>query len=248
MVDIMSGAEPQSWPGGPNGVLVLHGFTGTPDSMRQLAGRFAAAGYSVELPLLPGHGTSVDDMLTTSWDDYSVAVEAAYADLAARCGQVIVAGLSMGGTLAIWLAAGHPEIAGLVLVNPAILPQPELAEILVPMLEAGETTFDPIGGDIAKEGEIELGYDRTPLAPLASLGIAIDELQPRLASIEVPVLLCNSPQDHVVPPASSDHVAARVSGPVERVGLDRSYHVATQDLDAPLIEERALAFAARCFA
>lgn len=247
MVDIMSGAEPQSWPGGPNGVLVLHGFTGTPDSMRHLAGRFAAAGYTVELPLLPGHGTTVDDMLNTSWEDYAAAVEATYVDLATRCGRVVVAGLSMGGTLAIWLAAGHPEIAGLVLVNPAALPQPELAEILVPMLEAGETTFDGIGGDIAKEGEVELGYDRTPLAPLASLGVAIDELQPRLASIEVPVLLCNSPQDHVVPPASGDHLAATVSGPVERVSLDRSYHVATQDLDAPLIEERALAFAAHCF-
>jgi len=248
MVDIIAGAEPQSWSGGPDGVLVLHGFTGTPDSMRHLAQAFADAGYAVELPLLPGHGTSLEDMLTTSWDDWSAVADAAYTALAARCDKVVVAGLSMGGTLATWLATRHPEIAGLVLVNPAVMPQPEMAEILVPMIEAGETSFDAISGDIAKEGQVELAYDRTPLLPLASLGAAIDGLQAQLAGLAVPILLCSSPQDHVVPPATGDHLVASVAGPVERVSLDRSFHVATQDHDAGLIEERSVAFAARCFA
>jgi len=247
MSDILEGAEPQSWSGDAHGVLVLHGFTGSPQSMRPLAHAFADAGYTVELPLLPGHGTSVEDMLTTSWADWSAAADAAYADLAARCDQVVVAGLSMGGTLTVWLALEHPEIVGIVLVNPAVMPQPEIAEILTPMLEAGETTFAGIGNDVAKEGVTELAYALTPLAPLASLGAAIDELQPRLASLVTPILLLNSPQDHVVPPASSDHIAATVAGPVERVTLEHSYHVATLDIDAPLIEAESVAFAGRCF-
>lgn len=101
----MEGAEPFSAAGtNGHGVLVCHGFTGNPQSMRGLATAFAAAGFTVELPLWPGHGTSIDDMLETSWDDWSVAAETAFAELSSRCTSVVVAGLSMGGTLAAWLA------------------------------------------------------------------------------------------------------------------------------------------------
>jgi carboxylesterase len=242
---VLPGAEPQSWPGGSAGALVLHGFTGSPQSMRPLAQAFADAGFTCELPLLPGHGTSLDDMLATGWDDWSAAADAAYRDLASRCERVVVAGLSMGGTLATWLAARHPEVAGLIAINAAVMPQPEIAELLLPLLEAGEQTFDAVGNDIAKEGVVELAYDRTPLAPLASLGAAIDDLQPLLAGITCPTLVMSAPEDHVVPPAASDHLAASVGGPVERVTLARSYHVATLDHDAELIQREAVAFARR---
>jgi len=74
---IIPGAEPESIDGGPHGALVLHGFTGNCNSMRGVAHALAAAGYAVELPLLPGHGTSVEDMNTTSWSDWSAAAEEA---------------------------------------------------------------------------------------------------------------------------------------------------------------------------
>src|SRR3954462_15681659 len=122
---IIPGAEPESIDGGPHGALVLHGFTGNPNSMRGVAHALAAAGFAVELPLLPGHGTSVDDMLETRWDDWSGAAEAAFCELQARSRNVLVAGLSMGGTITSWLAARHPEIAGIVLVNPAVEPPAE---------------------------------------------------------------------------------------------------------------------------
>src|SRR5687767_1255334 len=105
---MIPGAEPFSAAGSNgHGVLVCHGFTGNPQSMRGLAEAFAAAGFSVELPRWPGHGTTIEDMLETGWADWSGAAEAAYTDLAGRClgegGRVVVAGLSMGGTLAVWL-------------------------------------------------------------------------------------------------------------------------------------------------
>ena len=132
---VIPGAEPFSATGGPNGTLVLHGFTGNPQSMRPLAEAVAAAGFTVELPLLPGHGTAIEDMMSTGWADYSAAAEAAYQDLAARCDKVVVAGLSMGGTLTVWLAAHHPEIAGIVLVNALVdPPDPSFKEILQGML------------------------------------------------------------------------------------------------------------------
>jgi len=94
---IMTGCEPYSFAGGPCGVLVLHGFTGNPVSMRPLAEACAKAGFTVELPRLPGHGTSLEDLMTTGWADWSATALASFDDLAAKCSKVAVVGLSMGG-------------------------------------------------------------------------------------------------------------------------------------------------------
>lgn len=241
--ELLAGAEAWSAPGGPHGALVLHGFTGNPASMRPLAERLAAAGLAVELPRLPGHGTTVEDMATTSWDDWSAAAEAAYAGLAARCDRVVVAGLSMGGTLATWLAVHHPEIAGLVLVNPAVEPIPPMRELVEHLAAAGESYLPGVGSDIAAPGVVESAYERAPVAGLLSLLDAVDELQPSLASVRCPVLLATSPQDHVVPPTGGDHLTAAVAAPVTRLVLERSFHVATLDLDRELLEDAAVRFA-----
>jgi carboxylesterase len=110
--DVLPGAEAFSHRGNASGVLVLHGFTGNPSSMRPIAERLAAAGYSVELPRLPGHGTTVEDMMTTTWADWSKTAEQAYDELAERCERVAVVGLSMGGGLAAYLAEERPSLAG----------------------------------------------------------------------------------------------------------------------------------------
>lgn len=246
MADLMPGAEPFSAAGGPNGALVVHGFTGSPQSMRPLAEAFAAAGFTVELPVLPGHGTTVDDMLTTSWDDWSAAAERAYVDLADRCEKVVIAGLSMGGTLTAWLAADHPEVAGAIFVNAAVEPMGgDFATMLEGMASAGQAVMDALGNDIADPDVTELAYDQTPIAPLLSLLRAQEALAPTLGNITCPVLVMTSPQDHVVPPSAGDYLASQVSGPVERVTLERSYHVATLDYDKDLICEQAVAFASK---
>jgi len=243
---ILPGAEPWSTDGsgpGAPGALCIHGFTGNPTSMRPVAEAFAAAGFAVELPRLPGHGTTVEDMLTTSWEDWSAEAEAAYQRLAARAGKVVVAGLSMGGTLTVWLATRHPEIAGIVPINAAVAPQqPEVVEMVKGMVDEGELVMPGIGSDIAKPGVVESAYESTPLKPLLSLVGVLDELGSKLGGITCPVLIMTSPQDHVVDPAASDLLAAAVSGPVERVTLERSYHVATVDYDAELIQQQAVEF------
>lgn len=250
MVQLMPGADPWEAQGsgtfGDVGVLVVHGFTGNPQSMRPLAEAFAAAGFTVSMPLLPGHGTQVEDMLPTRWADWSGAAEAAYAALAGRTRTVVVAGLSMGGTLAAWLGTRHPEIAGLVLVNPLIDGTAPGVTGMVEQLRAADVELVPgIGSDIAKEGVTESAYPMTPVQPLLDLHAALAPLSAELASIRCPVLLFTSTQDHVVEPVSSDSFASAVGGPIERVTLENSYHVATLDNDAPLIEERAVEFAMR---
>lgn len=242
MSQIMDGAEPMSTEGGPVGVLVLHGFTGNPQSVRPLAEAAAAAGHAVEMPLLSGHGTRVEDMLDTTWTDWSADAEAAYQRLAARTEQVVVAGLSMGGSLTCWLATRHPEIVGIICVNPATRAAAEVRTFVEALIADGHEVMDGLGSDVADPDSPESAYPQTPLRPLRSLFEAANEIQPDLVRIACPLLLFTSPEDHVVPPGDSDFLADEVSGPVERVSCDRSYHVATIDHDRDMIVERSMEF------
>lgn len=247
MADVLAGAEPFSAAGGEDGVLVLHGFTGSPQSLRGLAEAFAAAGLAVELPRLPGHGTSLEDMATTSWDDWSGAAEAAYDELAGRCRRVVVAGLSMGGTLTLWLASRHSEIAGIVLVN-ALADATPLADARAAAqgaLANGMDFLPGIGSDVADPSAQELAYDGVPSACLVSLIDATSELATRLAEIRVPALVFHALQDHVVARESRELIESSLAGPVEVVELERSYHVATLDYDREEIERRSVEFARR---
>lgn len=246
---VLPGAEAFSHRGGPDGVLVLHGFTGNPQSLRPLAEALAGAGYSVELPLLPGHGTVIEDMIPTRFADWAAASEQAYEELAARCAQVAVAALSMGGTLACRLAERRPEIRGMVLVNPLVDPPAEsFRDVLRGLLASGAAAAPGVGSDIAKEGVEELAYPGSPLAAALSMFEGVDEVAAGLARITCPVLLFSSRDDHVVPSSSGDVLVAGMSGVIERVWLERSYHVATLDHDAPVIEAGALTFLHQVFA
>lgn len=237
MTKILPGAEPMSVGGGPTGVLAIHGFTGSPQSMRPIATAMAEAGHTVELPLLPGHGTNVEDMIQTGWSDWTAAVAAVYLDLASRTDRVIVTGLSMGGSLTLWLATRYPEIAAIVPINAAAIGDPELMDGLQAFIDSGATVIDAIGGDIAKEGVIEVAYDQTPLAPLLSLQQGLIDMVPRLGSIAMPTTIITSRNDHVVPPEASDFIAESISSKAERIWLDESFHVATLDHD----EQRIIA-------
>lgn len=244
-MNILPGAEPFSAEGDSRGVLVLHGFTGCPQSMRPLAKAFATAGFTVELPRLPGHGTTVEDMVGYRWSDWATAADAAYRELAARTSSVVVAGLSMGGTLSLWLASQHPEIKGIVLVNPAAEADDFTAFVdgANAVIAGGGEYLPAVAGDIADPDAQELGYDKSPAAGLVSLVEAIRDLKPHLRELRMPALLLHSPQDHVIPPGSSALLRTQLGGPVEYVPLERSFHVATIDYDKDEINRRAVAFA-----
>jgi carboxylesterase len=230
-------------------VLVLHGLTATVATVRPLAEAFADAGFSVEAPLLPGHGTEPDDLARTGFADWLDCARGAYESLRARSDHVVVAGHSLGGTLALALALEQADLDGLVLVNPfAEPPAPAASQMLQAAVRAGRTMLPAIAGDVAKPGVVEPAYDAVPVTALLSLFEQVTLLAPRLAAITCPVLLVTSRVDRVVPPSTGDFLAATLSGPVERVVLEHSRHVATLDLDAGEIEERAIAFAQKCCA
>jgi carboxylesterase len=229
-------AEPFAADGGEIGVVLSHGFTGTPASMRPWAEHLAAAGYTVRLPLLPGHGTTWRDTNRTTWTDWYGAVEQAYDEVAARCSSVFACGLSMGGTLVTRLAEQHGDgIRGLVLVNPSYGTARFDAK-LAPYISWAVRSRPAIGGDIKKPGVVEPAFDRTPVVAFASLQRLWRVTVAELDRVTAPVLLFRSREDHVVEPLSGRLLTARATATtVREVILDDSYHVATLDNDAPAI-------------
>ncbi len=233
---LLPGAEPFSADGGPVGVVLSHGFTGTPASMRQWAEHLAAAGYSVRLPRLPGHGTTWQDANTTRWPDWYGEIERAYDELSARCERVFAVGLSMGGTLVTRLAeVKGAGIAGLVLVNPSFGTE-RLDAKLARYIGWAVRSRPAIGGDIKKPGQDEPSYDRMPVLAFVSLQNLWRVVLPDLPKVTAPVLLYRSREDHVVEPLSARLlISGATSTTVREVMLEDSYHVATMDNDAPLI-------------
>ncbi len=242
-VPVRPGAEPFSAEGGPVGVLLSHGFTGSPASMRPWGEHLAALGHTVRVPRLPGHGTTWQDMNRTRWQDWYAELETAFDDLVARCDTVVVGGLSMGGALALRLAEERAdEVAAVVVVNPAIA-SGRFDVKLVPLLQWVVPSMPGIGNDIKKPGVDEVGYDRTPLKALASMLQLWKVIRADLASVRAPLLYLRSADDHVVDETSTPLVMEGVSSTVrELVPLPDSFHVATIDNDAETVFERSAAF------
>ncbi len=245
-VAVLPGAEPLHHDGGSVGVLLCHGFTGCPQSLRPWAEYLIAAGLSVSLPLLPGHGTTWQDMNRSRWPEWYAAVDVALTSLRSRCETVVVVGLSMGGALALRLAEQRgDDVAGLVLVNPAVkLEDPRLK--ILPVLRHLLPSLPGVGSDIKKPGVTELAYDRTPLHALHSMVAMYRLVAADLSSVRQPLLLFHSPEDHVVPASSSELILRSVgSEDVTEVMCHDSYHVATLDNDAERIFAESLAFIQR---
>jgi carboxylesterase len=245
--EIMPGCEPFSSPGSSMGVLVLHGFTGNPYSMRPLAERCAKAGYSVELPRLPGHGTSLEDLVPWRWPDFVEVALGAYDDLAERCDKVAVVGLSVGGGLTALIAEQRPSVAGCVFINPMFKgPGAEMEQGLQDLIDSGLEVLATDGGsDIKKEGTTEAKYEGWPLRALQSVIEGVEVVAANLSSITAPSLLLSSREDHTVAPDNGDEIVENSSGPVERIWLEESYHVATLDNDQELVERSTAEFLAK---
>jgi carboxylesterase len=244
--DVMPGCEAFSSPGSSMGVLVLHGFTGNPYSMRPLAERCAEAGYSVELPRLPGHGTTLADLVPRRWSDFVEVALASYDELAGRSEKVAVVGLSVGGGLTA-LIAEERSVAGCVFINPMLKgPGAELEQGLRDLIESGlevmETGSD---SDIKKVDVSEAKYEGWPLRSLQSVIDGVEAVDANLSSITAPSLLLSSREDHTVAPDNGDEIVEKSSGPVERIWLEESYHVATIDNDQELVERSTLEFLAK---
>jgi carboxylesterase len=242
MGKVIAGAEGFHFDRGPIGVLLQHGFTGCPASMRPMGEWLASNGISVVAPRLPGHGTTWEELEGTTWKDWVAESEAALEALSRRCSTVIAVGLSMGGAIVLHLGATRPDtLAGVATVNPVVR-RPDL--VLAPLARLFTRTVRGIGGDIKRSGVEEIHYDRTPLKAAAQLGRFLRVVWRELPAMRLPLLVFSSFEDHLVKPVNSRLVMERTgTDEKELIRLTNSYHVATLDYDAELIFHQVLRFA-----
>jgi carboxylesterase len=233
-----------SYPGhGPNariGIAICHGFTGSPLSILPWAEYLAERGFAVSVPLLPGHGTDWQDLARTGWADWHGAFEKAYLELAGRTDACFVAGLSMGGAIALLTASRH-STAGVAVVNPGLSFYDRRVRI-IGLLKYFQRTTIPIEEENPTAAPTRDGdYSRTPLAAVHQLKRLFASALRGLPRITAPVLVFKSRNDVVVPPTSLAMLKARLGtartgkGSLETVLLENSGHVATLDVDAPEI-------------
>ncbi|HET7539810.1 MAG TPA: alpha/beta fold hydrolase [Polyangiaceae bacterium] len=253
---VLPGAEPWSFNGSGErsriGILMAHGFTGCPASLRPLAELFARRGFALELVRLPGHGTHFRDMMSTRYEDWRGEVADGLARLAARSESVIALGISMGGTLVLDLVSQDPKrVAGAVVINSQVLDRKGILVKLGPLLEhvvplVPASAVGLVRNDIAKPGVNELAYSWVPAKSGNSLVREFPRIRKQLPNITCPILVAYSRADHSVPPENSRAILRAVrSRDVTELPLERSFHVATLDYDLELIEQRVTAFADR---
>jgi carboxylesterase len=238
---VLPGAEPFAFEGGSTGILMIHGFTGSPVSMRPIGEWLAGQGLTVVAPRLPGHGTSEEDLATRHWSEWVAEADAALSGLTSRCARIVVFGQSMGGAIALLLAADRrTDVSGLALANPYVW-DPKL--VLVPLVVPLVRSVKGVAGDIRKPGMTEGGYRRIPLRAVATMRELLRTADRRLSDVTAPLVVFRSGEDHAIPKVNAERVLARVaSARKDLVPCPNSYHVVSLDHDAEMVRERVLAF------
>lgn len=232
------------WEAGPVGVFLSHGFTATSAEVRLLAQRLHAAGYTVAGPLLPGHGTAPEDLNRTTWRDWVRDGEAVYGRLAARCEKVFVGGESMGGVLALHLAAEHPEAAGAMAYAPAIKLALTTADLIRLHLFAPFMASVPKGA--SKPNDHWQGYPVNPLKGVIQLLRFGEDVRRRLPRIRQPILVVQGRLDTTVAPEAGDIIMQGVGSTIkEHYWMEQSTHVVLLDCELDRIAELTLRFVER---
>lgn len=235
--------------GGPVGVLLIHGFTGSPPEMRPLGDFLARHGYTVLAPLLPGHGTEPEDLNRVRWQDWTAAVEAAYADLASRTAQQFVAGLSMGALLALHLASADlpGRLRGVILFAPGMrtadwrLPLTPLARYVRPLLPRDPDAPSDLGDPTADR--LLWSYEAYPVGGASQLWRLQRAVRKRLRRVTAPILIFQGRRDRAVRPDSPQFILDRVSSAhKELIWLERSGHALTVDQEKEAVFQRCLEF------
>jgi carboxylesterase len=230
---------------GSRGALLVHGFTGSPPEMRLIAGYLNERGYTVSAPLLPGHGTTIEDMNRRKWPEWTEHVRWAYHELKSRCDKVFVGGLSMGSLLSVTLASQNPEIPALALYAPAVWVMNRLIH-LTPVMKHVLPVWH-------KSGKSDLGdpdansllwhYDGYPVAAAHELLKATRRVRRILPEVKCPTIVFHAARDKHLRGRDVRRVADRLgSAEKDLVVLEKSGHCLTVDLEWKSVARRTYAF------
>lgn len=238
----MEGAEPFFLPGSTKGILLIHGFTGSPAEVRLLGEFLHKEGYTVLAPRLCGHGTTVEEMATTKWPHWYSSVEDAYHILKSVCSTITVIGLSMGGLLAFKIATEYPVTKIISLSTPIfvadkrldMLPFYRMFRDFTPKKRKKYADVDP---------KYTIGYNATPLSGITSLLDLIAEVSKSLPNITEELLIIQGRRDHTVQPRSAEYIYDHVASVEKKlVWLEKSGHLVTLDIEREEVFKQISAF------
>ncbi len=242
--------RPFRFDGGEVGCLLLHGFTGTPFEMLPIGEALAKRGYAVRAPLLPGHGTRVEDLASSTWPQWFAAAMDAWTDLGRHSPTRVVGGLSMGALLALHLAHELPhEVRAVAALAPALeLASQRSAEISrwvrwLPVLPRRLAIVPKRPSKVPGVGRLTPAYDEIPLRSLASMIALQRRVRVELPAIKAPVLVVDGGRDDTVSPAAATAIEARLGSAVKpRRRFERSGHILTEGADAGTVVEAVADF------
>lgn len=238
---ILKGAEPFLLPGGANGVLLIHGFTGSPAEMRLLGEYLQQQGYTVLGIRLNGHGTVPGDLAQTSWTDWYGSVENGYHILHGICKDIAVVGLSMGGLLAIQLASEYPLSKVVTLSAPIDIYDRRIA--VVPLAKYFRTFVAKKRRHYDVNPIYSVGYDKMPLQGLHSMVKLIQHVKNILPKINVPALIIQSRKEHTVKPESANFIYSHIGSCSKKlIWLEKSGHIITLDIEKEFVFESISTF------
>ncbi|WP_110113132.1 alpha/beta fold hydrolase [Bacillus sp. CGMCC 1.16541] len=237
---VMSGAESFFIQGNEIGVLVSHGFIGTPQSMKYVGEGLAKNGYTVYGLRLKGHGTHYEDLEGSTYEDWKQDFLNGYNKLKETCKHVFIVGQSMGGTLTLRTASELRDLTGIMLINPAISSIPSME----PYRHSFTPRYLPEGAPDIKASDVhEITYEKAPIKSIQQLLSLMDETKARLSRVLCPTLLLTSTVDNVVPPSNSTNILNHVRSVDKRqLFLQNSYHVASMDHDKDQIVAECTTF------
>ena len=228
MLDLIPGAEPFFFKGGPVGCLLIHGFTATPNEVRGLGEHLADLGYTVLGPRLTHHGSEPADMNRSRWQDWYLSALDGWHLLRGVCEQIVPIGISMGGTTSLLLAARQPVAAVVSMSAPIDIPSdprfPFLGALgmVQPFMEKPEW----------EEGQRASRYPVLPTRAVGELRQYLEVVERALLAVTAPVLLMHSRADGTVPPDSMERIYRRLgSQQKEMVWYDDAGHVLTEDAE-----------------
>ena len=225
------------------GIVLVHGFTSTPSVMRPWGEFLNSHGFTVRVPLLPGHGTSIADLDNVNWQQWPAEIEIQVNHLLIECEKVFLCGFSMGAAASLHVASRYQsQLTGLILVNPMIHRKnawPTAVKIASRLVKS----FGTAGSDIKRTDVVQWKYDRTPMRAAHQLLRLLEETRPLLPTIKLPLLLFCSAIDHTLPTTNSEIILRETGSSVkEQVVLHNSFHVAPLDHDQDVIFAKSLNF------
>ncbi|MBN1594643.1 alpha/beta fold hydrolase [candidate division FCPU426 bacterium] len=229
---------------GPRALLFLHGFTSTTQALLPIGELLAAAGYTVSMPLLPGHGTTPEDMAAHSCQDWIDFALQAWDQLAAEYDKPAVIGFSMGGALGIHVAVNRP-VPALAALAPALFLK-DWRLVFLPVIKWLMPWKQSIGNDIKGKAFQEKSYTRWKMKSLEDLLRVMEVARRDVPALRVPLLGIQSAIDHTIPPACLDYLMEHAGSLVkEKHRLQDSYHVLTLDNEYKKVAEWLIDFFSR---